>query len=375
MRHTWSIHSAATGWRRYGGSLIFISPFPQKSPIISGSCDKRDLQLEASSAPSPLCIFCGDTCGRRVTNATTTSLSRDVVNTILCCSVLQRAAVCCSVLQCVAVCCSMLLCVAVCGYCLLRRHVQKKARATITSLSSDVENIILCCSVLQRASVCYSVLQCVAACFCVLLLVAVCCSVLLRVAVCCSMLQRASVCCCVLQCVAVCCSVLLCVAFCCCVLLCVAVCFYVLLCASMCYCFAVCCCVLLCVAVCFCVLLCVAAVFFGDTCWKRVLRKVCACVCVCARARVCVCVCVTRLLQPIAFGVSCILNLQSQSHWSLFNGTWQKRPSTLLSPAATHAKDILFERVTNSTMTYYVGKTTTKLSKEIQKWLWGCNVQ
>ena len=31
-------------------------------------------------------------------------------------------------------------------------------------------------------------------------------------------------------------------------------------------------------------------------------------------------------IQPIAFGVSCNLNLQSQSHWSLFNGTWWKRP-------------------------------------------------
>ena len=35
--------------------------------------------------------------------------------------------------------------------------------------------------------------------------------------------------------------------------------------------------------------------------------------------------------QPIAFGVSCNLNLQSQSPWSLFNGTWQKRPIILRS--------------------------------------------
>ena len=34
-------------------------------------------------------------------------------------------------------------------------------------------------------------------------------------------------------------------------------------------------------------------------------------------------------LQPLAFGVSFILNLQSQSHWSLFDGTWQTRPSEL----------------------------------------------
>ena len=30
-------------------------------------------------------------------------------------------------------------------------------------------------------------------------------------------------------------------------------------------------------------------------------------------------------VQPIVFGVSFNLNLQSQSPWSLFNGTWQKR--------------------------------------------------
>jgi len=36
-----------------------------------------------------------------------------------------------------------------------------------------------------------------------------------------------------------------------------------------------------------------------------------------------------RMLQPIAFGVSFNLNLQSQSPWSLFNGPWQKRPREL----------------------------------------------
>jgi len=34
-------------------------------------------------------------------------------------------------------------------------------------------------------------------------------------------------------------------------------------------------------------------------------------------------------VQPIAFGVSFILILQSQSPGSLFNGTWQKRPREL----------------------------------------------
>jgi len=34
-------------------------------------------------------------------------------------------------------------------------------------------------------------------------------------------------------------------------------------------------------------------------------------------------------VQPIAFGVSLDLNPQSQSLWSLFDGTWQKRPREL----------------------------------------------
>ena len=33
-----------------------------------------------------------------------------------------------------------------------------------------------------------------------------------------------------------------------------------------------------------------------------------------------------KKVQPIAFGVSLNLHLQSQSPWSLFNGTWYKRP-------------------------------------------------
>ena len=35
------------------------------------------------------------------------------------------------------------------------------------------------------------------------------------------------------------------------------------------------------------------------------------------------------MLQPIAFGVSFNLNVQSQSHWSLVNGTCQKKPTEL----------------------------------------------
>jgi len=33
----------------------------------------------------------------------------------------------------------------------------------------------------------------------------------------------------------------------------------------------------------------------------------------------------TVILQPIEFGMPFNLNLQSQSNWSLFNGTWQTR--------------------------------------------------
>jgi len=60
------------------------------------------------------------------------------------------------------------------------------------------------------------------------------------------------------------------------------------------------------------------------------LNRVCVGVCVYVWVRVCVfvracvrqCVCVGA--QPIIFGVSFKLNLQSQSQRYLFNGTWQK---------------------------------------------------
>jgi len=38
---------------------------------------------------------------------------------------------------------------------------------------------------------------------------------------------------------------------------------------------------------------------------------------------------VSRHIQPMAFVASFNLSLQSQSHWSLFDGTWQKRPRKL----------------------------------------------
>jgi len=52
---TYVFSTDSTGWRRPIGFLIYLSHFLQKSPIISGSFAKRDLQRQASYAFWPPC--------------------------------------------------------------------------------------------------------------------------------------------------------------------------------------------------------------------------------------------------------------------------------------------------------------------------------
>jgi len=67
-----------TGWQRCVRCLVFIDHFPPKSPIISGSFAKRDLQFKASYASSPPCTRASSCSG-----ATTWKMSQCRLSTLL----------------------------------------------------------------------------------------------------------------------------------------------------------------------------------------------------------------------------------------------------------------------------------------------------
>ena len=50
-------YTADTGWPRTIGCFMFIGQFPQKSPTISGSFAKNNLQINASYGSSSLCRY------------------------------------------------------------------------------------------------------------------------------------------------------------------------------------------------------------------------------------------------------------------------------------------------------------------------------
>jgi len=80
---------------------------------------------------------------------------------VVCCNVLQYAAVYCSVLQSGIVWCSLLQCVDV-------KHYLWHRRSDTTRKCAVLECAAVCCSVLQCATTCWSVLECAAVCCSVL---------------------------------------------------------------------------------------------------------------------------------------------------------------------------------------------------------------
>jgi len=91
--------------------------------------------------------------------------------------------------------------------------LNKKFSSELTSSSSVLQCVAVCCSVLYCSTLHSVAMQLqYTACRRVLQFVAMCCTVLQDIVVCRGVVQHAVVCCSVLQCVAVCCRVLQCAA-------------------------------------------------------------------------------------------------------------------------------------------------------------------